>query len=608
MKPSPIKIACTMIVKDDSEAFEFERCLNSIMPFVNGLYVAVTGVSGQHQKIHDIVKKFNGTSISTTPETHPKIYSQIDGKWIFSNFAEARNVSFGLVPDGYDYLTWIDSDDILNGGEYLVKAATRAKELKLDIVYFTYWYAIRTDKQERITEIIVKQERERLLRPNAFKWVSRLHEVCVPKETGFHPKNARYEYDPSKKQLCVWIHTANYLDGTANAKIAGRNKEILEIQIAEEQYKDPRTLFYLGKTCFDIGTPEMLERAKSLLTRYRAMSGWDAERANSCEYLGLIAAKDNNWRECVRIYWESIQEYPRNRIAYFRLAEAYLNLGLLPFAKHWADVGIKMEMDSEVATVEIPLETKLLASVVEYRIALAENDLERIEKWAKFRHDLIGKDDGLYDEVLRHKSLNEAVKGVFTLSKWLKDNGYVSKVPTILDVLPPEITNQPATSMLYNHLIPPRKWGKKEIAYFARAGIEEWTSENLNKGGLGGSETAVAELSKEWVKDGYKVTVFNDCNTKEGVYDGVKYVPYYKINWNDNFNILILWRDPGLLDKDIKARKLYVDLHDVCSQTDWTKDRMEKVDKVFFKSNWHRKNLPDLPDSKSVVISNGIRL
>ena len=626
MKPILPKIALACIVKDDQEALIFERMLESIMPYVHGLYVAVTGVSGEHQQIHDIVKKYGGTSVSTSPETHPKIYSQIDGKWIFSHFAEARNVSFDLVPEGYDFITWADADDIIVAGHELVRVAQKAKELKLDEVYFVYWYAVRTNEKGEVTEIIIDQIRERLLKPGVFKWVSRLHEVCAPKESGYRPKNSLYELDPKLDQNCVWLHTAEYTQGsTAHDKIAGRNKQILEIQVEEENYRDPRTLFYLGKTCFDLGTPEMLERAKSLLTRYRAMSGWDAERANACEFLGLIAAKEGDFRQCVRIYHEAIQEYPHNHLAYLRLAEAYLNLNLRSFARHWLDVVMKMDPPKAGETVGNPFEIKFIGASLEYRMALAENDLVKMEEWARIRSKLLGKDDGLLKEVLEAKALNEAAKSTFNLSKWLKDNGHVEKVSNLLNLLPTELVNQPYLGQIYKHFIEPKKWGKKEIAYYASMGgphFEQWGPKSLEKG-IGGSETAVLELAKEWATDGYDVTVFCDCGDEEGLwsqfaeYDpntksltrgSVKFVPYYKMNWNDEFNILILWRNPFMLDNEIKAKRLYMDLHDIANQTDWTKERMDKIDKVFFKSGFHRRNVPDLPDSKAIVISNGIEI
>ena len=59
----------------------------------------------------------------------------------------------------------------------------------------------------------------------------------------------------------------------------------------------------------------------------------------------------------------------------------------------------------------------------------------------------------------------------------------------------------------------------------------------LFKRGLGGSESAVILISKELVKLGFDVTVYNNCEdtaAKPGIYDGVKYknklALYFKTN------------------------------------------------------------------------------
>jgi len=49
----------------------------------------------------------------------------------------------------------------------------------------------------------------------------------------------------------------------------------------------------------------------------------------------------------------------------------------------------------------------------------------------------------------------------------------------------------------------------------------------LSKRGLGGSESAVILISKELQKQGFNVTVFNNCidnDCSEGIYDGVNYL------------------------------------------------------------------------------------
>ncbi len=153
------------------------------------------------------------------------------------------------------------------------------------------------------------------------------------------------------------------------------------------------------------------------------------------------------------------------------------------------------------------------------------------------------------------------------------------------------------------------KHNDKSIVYFASfygPHFEKWNGDNL-KVGIGGSESAVIYLSEEWVKLGYDVTVY--CDTEEDkVINGVKYKKYWKVNFNDEFNIFISWRTPAFLDFNIKTRKHFVDLHDIVNASDWFESRCEKVDKVFFKSKWHARQIPQLELDKRVVISNGITL
>jgi hypothetical protein len=88
--------------------------------------------------------------------------------------------------------------------------------------------------------------------------------------------------------------------------------------------------------------------------------------------------------------------------------------------------------------------------------------------------------------------------------------------------------------------------------------VEDWSSLSVNKG-IGGSEEAVIYLSREFVKLGYQVTIFNRCSDMEGEYNGVVYQSVDKFNPQDIFNILIFhraWTQPMLMK--VKARKTSV--------------------------------------------------
>ena len=597
------KIALTYIVKDNSEYNIFEKSLNSFMPYFDALYVAVTGVSGEHDKIHRLVKKWKGKSISTSPTTHPKIYSQDEnGKYFFSNFAEARQVSWNLIDKEYDYVSWADTDDLLYGGEDVRRLVDNAKLQGLDMIYCTYNYANRFDDKGRLKEVIINHERERFINPKKYYWKSRLHEVLIPNEPG-NVKIAQYSYQPEIGQNIAWVHTAPH-DKTVQA--LQRNTIILEIQAKEENYQDPRTVFYLAKTYFDIGGNEKLILADKYLDDYLKVSGWPQEKANAWEYKGLIAEKlGKPYEEALRYYLNGLPEYPKFHTLNLRIANCYMNLGNDDLAAYYLDLVEKVlgEYRSQ-ATIGNPLEIKLIFYTLKYTQAMKKMDLENALKYAKLRHEV--NPDGLLDTLLAEENKQIVARGFVNFATYLKKNNKFDEVIKLFQMLPEDFKDEQFVFQFMNSM-PPRKWNHRSIVYYASFGakhFETWNGESL-KVGIGGSESAVIYLSEEWANLGYQVTVF--CDTPKALeLNGVFYVPYYLMNWNDEFDTLILWRSPHLLDAPIKAKNLFYDSHDIENPLNWNKQRIDKVNKVFFKSKWHRTNLPDLPDQKAVIISNGV--
>jgi hypothetical protein len=94
----------------------------------------------------------------------------------------------------------------------------------------------------------------------------------------------------------------------------------------------------------------------------------------------------------------------------------------------------------------------------------------------------------------------------------------------------------------------------------------------------------------------------------EGEHDGVVFLPYYRFNMQDNFNVLVVWRQPNLLDQNFSAKKIYVWCHDIQNPHDYTKERIKKVEKVIVLSPWHRSNIPNVPDEKILISGNGINV
>lgn len=607
-----MKILLQCIFKDDTEFDSASRMLDSFMPYCHGLSVAITGLK-KTQRLERLVKKHKGTYIKTTPKTHPQIYLQDEKGEFFAHFAHARNVVLEDAEQkgGYDWYIWADSDDILLSGEELLGMAQKATELGIDRVFVPYWYSVRVreDGTFGYDDVVIEHLRERLFRPGVFKWTSRLHEVLVAKENGYQVKDTVYEYKPKEGMSLVWVHLTGAERVLDNMN---RNIRILEQQIKEENSKDPRTLLYLAKTYYDMKTKEKDELAIFLINDYlygENPSGWKEERGNAHEYLSNIYARRGDHKKAIDCLHESLKEFPNRVMSMLLLAREYAEIQDTESSSFWLNVAMSMDPPSARTTIGNPMEVKFMAASLKYNEAVRKLDLDGAIHWMKVRNE-IGqmKDDGMLATLMSAKAMDDAGKHVFSYAKWLKDTGNVKLIPHLLRSLPFDLGKEQFALYIANNIAEPKIWEKNTIVYFASWGaqhFEKWSSRNLETG-IGGSETAVMELSRKWAKMGYDVWVYGDPREDEGDYEGVHYRPWYELNFNDTFNTIIFWRGPHMLDRNIKARKVLMDLHDVANNLDWTKERVAKVDKVMFKSDFHRSMVPNLPDEKVVVLSNGI--
>lgn len=148
---------------------------------------------------------------------------------------------------------------------------------------------------------------------------------------------------------------------------------------------------------------------------------------------------------------------------------------------------------------------------------------------------------------------------------------------------------------------------KKTILYYTGDTAEEWSPDSI-KTGLAGSQTAVVYLSKIWQQMGYTVTVYSNIGKLEGIYEGITYIDFRKFKNEKKYDIAVLWREPSFLDHNIKADKIFLDLHDNQVAKEYTDERIKKVNKIFVKSDFQKKGINFIPNDKFVTISNGIDL
>lgn len=146
-----------------------------------------------------------------------------------------------------------------------------------------------------------------------------------------------------------------------------------------------------------------------------------------------------------------------------------------------------------------------------------------------------------------------------------------------------------------------KKWEEKSIVFFV-GNRSLFLESDIKTKGASGSDSAVFFLTREWAKQGYNVTVFTNCEDREGIYEGVKYLNYRKINWYDTFDTLIIWRLPKMLPPNTKANRIWFEWQDIIT---FDTKYLAPYDKIFVKSYYQRNLLPELPDSKFTIINNG---
>jgi glycosyltransferase involved in cell wall biosynthesis len=155
---------------------------------------------------------------------------------------------------------------------------------------------------------------------------------------------------------------------------------------------------------------------------------------------------------------------------------------------------------------------------------------------------------------------------------------------------------------------------KYDIVYFAGGFCMPWDPKSKS---LGGSEKAIVQLSENWTRLGKKVAVYG--TTPEVTVEGVDYIDWKKFPFNEQHDILILWRLYGALSGlpfPLRANHIWLDLHD----GNFSKELMEmwfrynkKITKVFFKSEFHREifeqTLRIKIDAKLyTIIPNGVQI
>lgn len=568
------KIALSMIIRGNESPSRLVRAIASIAPYVDGIYITAT--QEQKEETIAVAKNFGA---------HVSFFSWND------NFSDARNYAMDQVPDEYEYMIWIDDDDIVIGGQNIRSWL----EKDFDCYYMNYLYLV----DPKTGQIIQQHPRERIVRKKFYRWgakdlpVGFLHENLNP-----NIDNPRSVYVDN-----VFIQHTMILGSPEEKKKLERNHRILLKAYKEEGDKhDPRTEFYLARSFIELQSDTQAEK---LLWDYLSHSEWDEERAVAYQYLGEIYLRAKRYEESLQCLFAATQERHDFPWIYFRIAQVYAELENWERCLFYTKVGLDLPYP-KTGMPTSPLHDKTIAMVNLYqsffhlrKMHLALGAVNKILE--------LHPDDEFWKEKKRFllEIIDEAelVKSVVKVAQKFDKEKDKEKATVFFNVLPDTLRSNGIVVGLRHELGKSKVWGDKSIVYFTGQGAEEWDDTSLDEG-VGGSETAVIYLSREWAKNGYEVTVFGSPKIPHVDSFGVSWRPWWELNYNDLFSIFIAWRSVEYAR--IKARKLFIDFHDTLNGVRFDEDIIQSVTAFLCKSEFQKGGIRNKKArEKAVVIPNG---
>lgn len=590
------KIALALIVKgSDEEAKLLNRCLDSIAPYVDGIFVTRTTKKGEPK---------NSAIANVAMQHNAKL---ADFEWI-DDFAEARNFSFAQVSKDYDWIMYTDADDIWRGLEKLKPTIEKHKHVD----GFGFWYFYDWDEEKN--PVVVHRKTCIIKNDGCAKWVGAIHEDLIPqRQVAIH--------------LIEGIDRLHVTTETRSKENMQRNLDIAKKEI-KEKGNDPIALWNLANSQF--GTSDF-EGAKRTFEDFIEDSESPEEVYLARMRLSNTFKSLGNRDESIKQLQSAIGLFPGLPDAYLQLAAYYFDFDMMDKAEEMCLQGMVKKPQIMKMVVYNPRDYDYTPMVLLAKIYQAKYRPDWVLTLLNGCLKIYPNDKGLKLWKKQAESEKKVLAKALTELKKLQKIKDPKKLKVALEKLPPDLQSEPYIVQLRNqHFMKTTSTGRDVVIYCGNT-VHQWNPELFKTKGFGGSEEAVIHMARELAKLGWNVTVYNNCGHKpiteefgmNGYADSkvfrdgdtlvkqntrVTYRPFWEFNYRDKQDVVILWRWAKPLDAEINAPKIFLDLHDVIPEGELTEGRLKKVTKIFVKSQFHRSLFPNTPDNKFAVIPNGLEI
>lgn len=555
-----MKLAFACIVRGaDDEAKPLKHLLASIAPHVDAMYVTVT----QPNKKVIETAEFFGANVSHF-------------EWC-NNFAKARRFNFAQVPKEYDYIMWGDADDTFENIEGIKDTI---EQNPADAYAMFYFYDF--DKYGLPT--VVHAKTQIVKHDGSFEWRGAIHEDLQTerKTTMYFLKGVKRIHHPTNERV---------------NRSSARNLAIAETG----DKRDPRTWWNIANGHASLGQDK---ESRTAFETFLETSQSDGEKYIALLRLAYIDARVGGAQKGIERARQAIAiryDYPD---AYFTLGELLHDCNRHQEAVDAVLEGLKKKPPVHELIVFNPRDYDynplMLLAKIYWTMSKPDQALTCLKKCKEIQPKNLALDTMIENAEKEAKDYEVVLKTIKKLSTLKTTKAKLS----LIDKQTEDVRKHPLLLRERNLLDYNTTSSGRDLVYFCGYTERVWTPESV-KEGIGGSEEAVIHLSKEFAKNGWNVTVYNNCG-EESVHDGVTYKPWYLYNLRNKVDVLILWRHPGALDHNPNADKILLDLHDTVAPDEFLENRVKKLDKIFVKSQAHRELYPKIPDEKFVILPNAI--
>jgi glycosyltransferase involved in cell wall biosynthesis len=502
-----------------------------------------------------------------------------------ADFSAARTLCDSYAKN--DLTFWLDSDDILVGGGALrAQAAEYFDKPENSVLFMAYDYSF--DEDGRCSTVLW---RERILRRSLYKWAGVCHESKIP--INGRP-NVVVKVDPTVSRL---LHK----HGRAHIYSDIRNYAILLEAHQNADWKDPRWEFYLGNAARGLSR---WHEAIAWYSKTLQRSGSREDRLACALNIGYCHILFHRPWRAIDWFNQAIKIDANDPRSYYGIARCHFDL------KRWRDVITFSGLGDALGKPENQL-TAVDPHAFDYYpgvfVCLALKELGQVEAACakaqeihQIRPDLPAG-QGLLRDVMRWAEV-EQLKGAVSLV--LSTSFSQEASLDVIKAIKPEIRKQIPEFQIEPFI----NTSTPSITFLCGKTAEPWdpTSEAT---GVGGSEKMVINLARGFAARGIRVEVYGSpkAENRYKVFDGVTYRPVESFNPNLERDVIVIWRNWGYLDFPLRARKIYMDLHDVQDPSAITPARLARLSGVLFKSAFHAEPIRSiLPAAQTIVSRNGI--